>query len=85
MLFNKKKIVYTGRLECFTIIAFIQYLQHCEDIYDSLVDKGHLPEEDKFLRREFIKAFKLGQLVDVMILQEEADLSQELKIRREVN
>ncbi len=72
-------------LDCFTIIAFVQYLEHFENLYNSLVAKGTLPPEDKFLREEFIKAFKRGELVDIVMLQEEVDRIKKFKIRKEVN
>tara|TARA_X000000368_G_scaffold116926_1_gene91303 strand:+ start:1336 stop:1596 length:261 start_codon:yes stop_codon:yes gene_type:complete len=86
LIFNKKKkVVYHGMLDCFTIIAFVQYLEQFESVYNTLVSKGKLPPEDKFLREEFIKAFKRGELVDIVMLQEEADRIRKFKIRKEVN
>lgn len=73
MIFRKNKTKDIKSVKVFRLWKLVHYFEDFSPVFDKLVRDGILPEDDKMLRKEFIKAYKRDQIVDLLFPEKSQD------------
>ena len=73
MIFRKNKTKDIKSVKVFRLWKLVHYFEDFSPVFDKLVRDGILPKDDKMLRKEFIKAYKRDQIVDLLFPEKSQD------------
>ncbi len=73
MIFRKNRTKDIELVKIFKLWKLVQYFEDFAPVFDKLIRDGILPKDDKILRKEFIKAYKRDQIVDLLFPEKSQD------------
>jgi hypothetical protein len=73
LFFSKNRTRDIESVKVFKLWKLVHYFEDFAPVFDKLIQDGILPEDDKMLRKEFIKAYKRDQIVDLLFPEKSQD------------
>ena len=73
MIFRKNKTKDVELVKVFKLWKLVQYFEDFAPVFDKRIRDGILPNDDKILREEFVKAYKRDQIVDLLFPEKSQD------------
>jgi len=73
LFFRKNRAKDIESVKVFKLWKLVHYFEDFAPVFDKLIRDGILPEDDKMLRKEFIKAYKRDQIIDLLFPEKSQD------------